>query len=385
MEKMMMTMTNEILILASDTLKAHDSWIIFIHKKADGDAVGSATALIQAGMNLNKRVKWYSPDEKLPETYKFLSYFDVYEYTEEFAFSDSHELYIFLDCSNESRSVKGYDSHKEINSQSINHHTGISSLNINHHEDNSHYGINCEDGKVTDDEPHKGINALNIDHHEDNSHYCKINCVDGKASSTCEVLYRIFSAGSWNITKSIAESLYTGIFTDTGSFTFSNTSPLTHRILAELIELGVQPSHMADMISQNKSVPGFKVWADALSRVKTFGPENIFAVSWLSAEDFRGAGADLTENEGLPSMLMTLRGVKFIAMLTENLKGEIRASFRSREGSPFCAGEFARLLGGGGHERASGSFVEFGTLNECVNEIESLMLKKYHECINPDK
>lgn len=337
-----MTMMNEILIQASDMLKAHASWIIFTHKKADGDAVGSATALIKAGMNLNKRVKWFSPDERLPETYKFLSCFDVHVYAEEFAFSDSHELYIFLDCSNESRSVKGYDAHK-------------------------------------------GINALNIDHHEDNSHYCRINCVDGKASSTCEVLYRIFKAGNWNITKSIAESLYTGIFTDTGSFTFSNTSPLTHRILAELIELGVQPSHMADMISQNKSVPGFKVWADALSRVKTFGPENIFAVSWLSAEDFREAGADLTENEGLPSMLMTLRGVKFIAMLTENLKGEIRASFRSREGSPFCAGEFARLLGGGGHERASGSFVEFGTLNECVNEIESLMLKKYHECVNPDK
>ena len=141
--------------------------------------------------------------------------------------------------------------------------------------------------------------------HEDNSQYGKINCVDGRASSTCEVLYRIFKSGNWNITKSIAESLYTGIFTDTGSFTFSNTSPLTHRILAELLELGAEPSHMADMISQNKSVPGFRVWADALSRVKTFGPDDIFAVSWLSADDFRSAGADLTENEGLPSMLMT--------------------------------------------------------------------------------
>ena len=336
----MMTMTNEILIQASDTLKAYDSWTIFIHKKADGDAVGSATALFQAGVNLNKRVKWFSPDERLPYTYRFLSCFDAHTYAEEFSFDDSHELYIFLDCANESRSVKG---------------------------------------------SHENMNVLNIDHHEDNSHYGKINCVDGRASSTCEVLYRIFKSGNWNITKSIAESLYTGIFTDTGSFTFSNTSPLTHRILAELLELGAEPSHMADMISQNKSVPGFRVWADALSRVKTFGPDDIFAVSWLSADDFRSAGADLTENEGLPSMLMTLRGVKFIAMLTENLKGEIRASFRSREGSPFGAGEFARLLGGGGHERASGSFVEFGTLNECVSEIESLLMKKYHECTCPDK
>jgi phosphoesterase RecJ-like protein len=337
-----MTMTNDILLLASDTLKAHDSWVIFTHKKADGDAVGSATALFQAGMNLNKHVQWYSPDEILPYAYTFLNHFDAHTFTEEFKFDDSHELYIFLDCANETRSVKGYD-------------------------------------------VQKGINALNIDHHEDNSNYGRINCVDGKASSTCEVLYRIFRAGNWNITKEIAESLYTGIFTDTGSFTFSNTSPLTHRILAEIIEHGAEPSHMADMISQNKSVPGFRVWADALSRVKTFGPENIFAVSWLSADDFRSSGADLTENEGLPSMLMTLRGVKFAAMLTENLKGEIRASFRSREGSPFGAGEFARLLGGGGHERASGSFVEFGTLNECVSEIESLLMKKYHECSRPDK
>lgn len=331
-----MTMTNEILLQASDTLKAHDSWTIFTHKKADGDAVGSATALFQAGMNLSKRVQWYSPDEILPYAYTFLNHFDAHKFTEDFTFDDSHELYIFLDCANETRSVKGYD-------------------------------------------VHGNINTLNIDHHEDNSNYGRVNCVDGKASSTCEVLYRIFKAGNWDIMKSMAESLYTGIFTDTGSFTFSNTSSMTHRVLAEIIELGAEPPHMADMISQNKSVPGFRVWADALSRVKTFGPENIFAVSWLSADDFRSSGADLTENEGLPSMLMTLRGVKFAAMLTENLKGEIRASFRSREGSPFGAGEFARLLGGGGHERASGSFVEFGTLNECVSEIESLLMKKYEE------
>ena len=343
-------MTNEILNWTSRTLKWYDYWHIFTHKKADGDAIGSATALFEAGVNLNKHVKWYSPDEKLPETYRFLPHFDEHIYTESFSFGTFQdyryramkELYIFLDCANETRSVEGYDAQKQIN-------------------------------------------AVNIDHHEDNSFYGRVNCVYGKASSTCEVLCRIFKAGRWEITKNIAESLYTGIFTDTGSFTFSNTSPITHRILAELIEHGAEPSRMTDMISQNKSVPGFKVWSKALSRAKTFGPEDIFAISFLSADDFREAGADLTENEGLPSMLMTLRGVKFIAMLTENLKGEIRASFRSREGSPFGAGEFARLLGGGGHERASGSFVEFGTLNECVNEIESLMLKKYNECSYPDK
>lgn len=333
----MKNLTNELFAFASETLKANHEWHIFTHRKADGDALGSANALFEAGIISGHVVKWYSPDEKLPQGYSYLPHFSEHNSTENYAFNEDNVLYVFLDCANETRSVNGN---------------------------------------------HEGINSLNIDHHEDNSLYARVNCVGGKASSTCEMLYRVFKAGNWEITQKIAESLYTGIFTDTGSFSFSSTSPLTHNIAAELISLGAEPGRMTDLITQNKTVCGFKLWGRAMSRVKTFGENNIFAMSYISRKDFLETGASITETEGLPAMLMTLIGVKFAAMLTENPDGKIRASFRSREGSPFGAGELARELGGGGHERASGANLDSSqkSLDECLARIEELMLKKYYEC-----
>ena len=339
-----MTTTNKIfnpedLIKASETLKNFGTWKIFTHKKADGDAVGSSTALYSLGKNLAKKVSWFNPDEKLPETYTYLSGFDAHEFCEKFNFEELNDvLYIFLDCSNHERGTLGWNLENKLAS-------------------------------------------LNIDHHEDNNLFARVNCVDGKASSTCEMLYRVFKAGNFEITQNIAESLYTGIWTDTGGFSFSNTSPLTHEIIAELIRLGVEPAHISNLINQNKTQSDFLLWSRAMSRVKIFN--DIFAVTILKKSDFIETGADMTGTEGLSSMFMTLRGIKFISTITEYPSGEIRLSIRSREGSPFGAGEFARTLGGGGHERAAGAKLDC-PIDDAVEVLEKLIIKKYHECVNPD-
>ena len=327
-------------IEASAMLKAYDAWSIFTHKKSDGDSMGSACALYEAGINLGKDVNWYVPDPNLSESYKFLPHLDDFISCESFAFNSADEnmLYVFLDCSNEFRGVEGFV---------------------------------------------KGSNVLNIDHHEDNSMFGHVNCVDGKASSTCEMLYRLFKADNWIITERMAESLYTGLFTDTGGFTFSNTSPLTHKVAAELIELGVKVDRMTDFISQNKSPADFALWSRAMSRVKIFGPKNIFAVTVLTANDFREVGADMTGTEGLSSLFMTIRGIKLISTITEYPNGDIRLSIRSREGSPFGAGELARGLGGGGHERAAGASLNV-PIDEAAKELEAIIMRKYHECCISD-
>ena len=331
----------EDLISASKFLKSFGTWKIFTHSKADGDALGSTSALCAAGLNLGKNVSWINPDEKLSDTYKYLPGYELHETCKRFDFIDEPDvLYVFLDCSNEERGTLGLEAWK------------IS-------------------------------NVLNIDHHEDNSLFGRVNCVDGKASSTCEMLYRVFKADSWEITDEIATSLYTGLWTDTGGFSFSNTTPLTHEIAAELIELGVEPARMTDLITQNKSPSDFLLWSRAMSRVKMFGPENIFAITILKKSDFQETVADMTGTEGLSSMFMTIRGVKFISTITEYPNGDIRLSIRSREGSPFGAGEFARPLGGGGHERAAGAKLEC-SIDDAMDVLERLIMQKYHECLNSD-
>ena len=136
----------EKLLTASETLKANDKWVIFTHVKSDGDALGSASALFEAGVNAGKIVSWFSPDEKLPETYKYLAHFDDCMTCEKFSFDDDGTLYVFLDCSTEIRSVAGFD----INNP---------------------------------------LNSLNIDHHEDNTNYARVNCVDGLARNAIQSLY----------------------------------------------------------------------------------------------------------------------------------------------------------------------------------------------------
>ena len=324
---------NDELVRASDVLRANHNWHIFTHRKADGDAIGSANALFEAGIIAGHSVKWSSPDEKLPEVYSYLPHFSQHTTMENFAFTDDGTLYVFLDCANQNRSVEGLT---------------------------------------------QSANSLNIDHHEDNSHYARVNCVDGKASSTCELLFRLLKAGNWTLNRNIAFALYTGIFTDSGSFTYSNTGPLTHIVTAELIQLGAEPGLMTDLITQNKSVASMALWGRALSRIETFGPENMFAITRLYAEDFRNTGADMTETEGLPAFLMSIRGVKFALTLTEYPNGTKRVSFRSREGSPFNAGEIAREFGGGGHERASGASFN-GSVDEACNYFREYLLRRSNE------
>lgn len=320
------------LLRASDMLKLNDTWNIMAHRKADGDAIGSVTALITAGLNANKRVKWFGADPELPATYSFLPHYDKYIYSESLSF-DEPGLYIFLDCSNETRGVQGFD-------------TG------------------------------KNINSLNIDHHADNTLFARENCVDALSSSTAELLFRVLAAGNWEITKQIAECLYTGIFTDSGGFTFSNTRAMTHRIAAELIELGVDSSHITDFIIQNKTPEIIKLWTYALPRLKLFGHENIFAMLRTYADDFSRSGADTIATAGLPNLLMTLRGVKLIATVTENpaRNGEVFLSFRSREQSPVTAWDAANFMGGGGHQRAAGATLKDSNIDEVAERIEAYLL-----------
>ena len=324
------------LLGASGLLKAAPDWTLFTHQKADGDAVGSASALFEAGALTGRRVSWFTPTP-LPDGYRFLPHVEECRLCEgTYAFNDPATLYVFLDCANETRSVKGFEARES------------------------------------------GTRFLNIDHHEDNTCFATLNCVDPGSSSTAELLFRVLKAGGWKLSQGAVEALYTGIWTDSGGFSFSNTSPRTHRLAAELMEMGAEPSRLDDRINQNRTPEGMALWGRALSHIRLFGPENIFALAWLSREDFAATGAEAGDTEGLPSALMRLRGVRLAVFLTEQTPGgEVRVSFRSREGI-FGAADGARKLGGGGHPRAAGANHP-GPLAVSLTEIPRMLEERYAE------
>jgi phosphoesterase RecJ-like protein len=321
------------MIQASDTLKRFGKWALFTHKRADGDAVGSAAGLFEVGLTLGKTVTWCSHDP-LPDDLSFVPHFDECRVCEKlFPFTDGKTLYVFLDCAGEERSVDGL--------------------------------------RVRD----RGTTVLNIDHHEDNTMYGDVNCVSPKSSSTAEVLYLLLRCGGFPINEMAAKCMYLGICTDTGGFAFSNTSPLTHRAAAELIEAGnIDPSAVSDRITQTQTPGRMALWARAFERVEAFGHGDNFIFSNLVRSDFAETGTGPADTEGLVNMLMRIRGAEFVALFTEQLKeNTIRVSFRSR-GGPFCAGEVARIFGGGGHEKAAGATMA-GPLDMVMGMVADILEK----------
>jgi phosphoesterase RecJ-like protein len=315
----------ELLAEAARTLEAAEAWRLFSHMKLDGDALGTATALFEAGVLQGKAVSWMGPDP-VPPSYRFLPHVEEYVSQKEYPFDEKDRLYVFLDSANEDRGT-----------------TGIR-------------------------ERSPGTIVLNIDHHEDNSRFGTLNCVEPKASSTAELLWHIMKAGGWTITPRIAECLYTGIIADTGNFVFSNTTSTTHLVAADLLRCGVEPAKIDSFLRQTRSLEGMHLWGIALGRICLWGSgdpsgleseghepagHGLCAMSWLTREDFRHSKADPSDTEMLVNQLLLIRGVRFAVLLMEE-EQEIKASFRSKAGA-IAASTVARALGGGGHPRASGA------------------------------
>ena len=68
-----------------------------------------------------------------------------------------------------------------------------------------------------------------IDHHLDPKPFYDVAYWDPQASSTAELIYRLVGdlEDHEEIDLAIAQSIYMGVLTDTGSFRFTNTLPST--------------------------------------------------------------------------------------------------------------------------------------------------------------
>jgi len=316
-------------------LEDASSWVLFSHSKPDGDVIGSSAALFEAGLNQGKRIRWVGVDP-VPPNYCFLPHVKEYVTQKKYEFDRGDDLYIFLDSANESRGVEGL---KEKSPKAV---------------------------------------VLNIDHHEDNTRFGTLNCVDAGASSTSEVLWRIMTVARWDITRLIAECLYTGMTADTGWFAFSNTTFNTHLMAADLLARGTDPPRIYSSLRHNRSIGGVHLWGLAFLRIFRWGESGQFAMTWLSRRDFAAVDAVPSDTEMLVNQILTIQGVSFAALLTEDEKaGQVRASFRSKDGT-LTAASVARRLGGGGHQRASGAILAM-TMTDAVAMVQKAAEEAYAE------
>lgn len=197
-----------------------------------------------------------------------------------------------------------------------------------------------------------GMMIIEFDHHPKVSDYADIEIRNPVASSTVEVLYEFFVQNRIKINKNMANCILTGILTDTGNLLYQSTSDETVKIASRMMTLGARYPTILENTFRNKSIRAMKIWGLAMSGLVINKKYN-FAYTVLTKKEIDENGASEEELEGVSGFLSSLEGVKGLLLLRESEGGLIRGSLRTSNPSVDVS-KIARILGGGGHSKASG-------------------------------
>ena len=212
-----------------------------------------------------------------------------------------------------------------------------------------------------------------IDHHQDpDMEIADIIFSDTTACSTAQLLYEVIDAMDLtnHINKEIAECLYVGIMTDTGSFKYSSTTAKTHHIIAELIATGAENAKIHDLIYDNSSANRMKLLGYCLNKKLLLYPENNSAVISLTAEELEQFNFKKGDTEGVVNDALAIKGIVFAVFIAEK-DGMVKLSLRSK--GNFKVNEIAnKYFCGGGHMNASGGISEV-SVNETIKIVEKII------------
>ena len=195
-----------------------------------------------------------------------------------------------------------------------------------------------------------GAIVVNIDHHKSNSYFGDLNLVDSNASSVGEMIYQLLD-GKVQIDYDIALNIYTSIITDTGSIRYSNTTPLSLKILAKLVDKGIRPDYVSRQVFERRSLASIKLLKSALSTLEILADGKI--ASLLITQDMlKVAQANEEDTNGIINYAREIDGVEVAVLFKEKEDSLIKVGLRSNE--KVDVSKIAAKFNGGGHPRAAG-------------------------------
>lgn len=212
-----------------------------------------------------------------------------------------------------------------------------------------------------------------IDHHQQPDSYADYVYSDITMSSTCQMIYHFIEKikGIDQIDIEIGEALYTGIMTDTASFRFPLTTSTTHKVIAYLIDIGVDKSKIHNAVYDTNSFGRLQLLGCAMNNLR-FLENHSTAFIYLTNKELDLHGFKKGDTEGLVNYGLSLKGVKLAAIFIENKQESIiKISFRSKD--DFDVNKFARNhFNGGGHKNASGGRSELN-LEDTVTKFTNIL------------
>lgn len=210
-----------------------------------------------------------------------------------------------------------------------------------------------------------------IDHHPDPDEQAIVISAPW-LSSTCELLYTVIARvwGKETVNADMANALYTGINTDTGGLNHNSSRPETYRIIAELLEAGLDKAFVHENIYQMNHLSRLRLIGYSLLkklRVDKRYPVAIIPIEKEELERYYYKDGDL---EGLVNIPLSMRNVSVSIQITER-KDRVKLSFRSKRDIP--VNEWAKeWFNGGGHLNAAGGQMDL-PLEEVVKRVRETM------------
>ena len=310
--------------------------LITTHKSPDGDAIGSSVAWYHFLKSQGKETLIVLPDEPADFLRSFLQNVDFMIYEKEEVKVDlmlsDFDLVFCLDYNAPSRVGKQMEALLDK--------------------------VKCE--------------KVMIDHHQNPVEFCEIVISRPEICSTCQLIYECIDEmdGLEFLTKSCCEAIYLGMLTDTGSFRYPSVTAKTHRILAHLLEMGVEHFKIHEAIFDVNTLDKIQLRAYAIANKFEKIPGFPIGLISMSSEELQRFNYQKGDTEGLVNVILSIEGISIALFLMEAQDG-IKMSFRSK--GTYFVNDFAeKNFSGGGHKYAAGGF-STDSLNVTISRFKALV------------
>ena len=289
---------------AAAVLKGWDKVLVLSHASPDGDTLGSASALLRGLVSLGKQVSFFCADP-VPEKFGYL----------------------------------------------------FQGIPLGEWEPDHVMTVDVADKSLLGKAPQELVDRIElaVDHHGTHVPFAAQRWVEPEAAAAAEMIYALLGELGAPVDQAVADCLYTGLTTDTGCFRYRSVTPRTHRIAAQLLELGARGADINRAMFESKSKAQVEAERLVMDTLR-FSSNGLCALVQVPWGIFAQTGAQESDLDGVASLPREIQGVVLGVTLKEKAGGKVKVSLRANP--PADASALCARFGGGGHQGAAGCTLE---------------------------
>ncbi len=325
-------MSKNVVLKVLEAIRRHRRFLLVMHTTPDGDSAGAALALGSALKRQGRDVSWVSPDGIAPRL-AFLPYADGVQSWSQVD-TGHFDCVVTLDCGSDTRLGAPPSFWKTVSM------------------------------------------LINIDHHPSNPQFGTLNWVDAGASSTGELVTRLWQRAGWSMNADEALCLYTAISTDTLSFRQYNAGAQCLNAVQWVVKhSGLDIASANQKIWASRPIGELKLLGWALSSME-LSPDGRYAWVGIPRDIMDRFHVDDSGVDTVVHHLVTIRGVEVGFLVREgDQSGKMKVSWRARPS--WDCGQLASEFGGGGHRYAAAAQMD-GNLDDAIQTVKQALMGRAH-------